>query len=161
MVQELEIVLTKMEASFIADVKFLTVLLISRYGCRAVRILSRIDDKHKQGHIIQESNARAVQMLDSFMAVIAQMIVATSTNHSERMAASMQALVLEGVAVVHELHKVLDVTFGLCQGTLERNNLQTVIWAADVPCCLSFALLIILSLLADAIISDLQAAREK
>jgi hypothetical protein len=44
----------------------------------------------KQGHMIQESNARAVQMLDSFMALIAQMIVATS-NHSERMAASTQA----------------------------------------------------------------------
>jgi hypothetical protein len=71
--------------------------------------------------MIQDNNARAVEMLDSFMVMIAQMIVASS-SHSERTAAAMQTLILEGAAVVHELQKVLDVTFGLCQGTLDSRQ---------------------------------------
>jgi hypothetical protein len=71
--------------------------------------------------MIQDNNTRAVEMLDSFMVMISQMILASS-NHSERMAAAMQALILEGAAAVHELRKVLDVTFGLCQGTLESSQ---------------------------------------
>ncbi len=71
--------------------------------------------------MIQENNARAVEMLASCMDMIAQMIVASS-NHSNRMAAAVQALILEGATAVHELRSVLDVTFGLCQGTLESRQ---------------------------------------